>query len=197
MASTLLTRLDIETRSYHADADGVWLDVVAGAVSPDRYRALLVRIYGFEAPLEAALAYTPHVPTLIDLRRRARSGLLAQDLLALGMKPAQLSRLPQCMIAPFRGPAEALGWLYVHARGSHVHRSVRMQLLARMPALENASAYLGAAGGIDASWEELGRVLDTVAHTPLVAHQIVISGHDAFRCARDWLVDRELQACGA
>src|SRR5690348_7828038 len=116
MASTLLTRLDMETRSYHADADGVWLDVLAGTVTVERYRELLARVYGFEAPLEAALAYTPHLPTLIDLRRRMRSGLLAQDLLALGMKPAQLAMVQQCMIAPFRGAAEALGWLYVHAR---------------------------------------------------------------------------------
>ena len=156
-----------------------------------------MQAYGFEAPLEAALAYTPVLGSLIDLRRRSRSGFIAQDLLTLELHPGQVSMIPQCMIAPFRGVAEALGWIYVLERGSLVHRSVRGQLVARLPSVGDACTYLGAARAFEDSWDELGRTLESIAHVAAIEHQILSSAHDAFRRSADWFAAPQLQARGA
>src|ERR1044071_7421258 len=111
--SSMLNRLDMETRDQHAEVDGHWLDLMASGVTRDQYKALLTRVYGFEAPIESALAYKPHL-LVPDRRERTRSGLIAQDLLALGCTPGRITALPQCDdIGPFGDPAEALGWKYV------------------------------------------------------------------------------------
>src|SRR5678815_3980647 len=118
---TMLARLDAETRAYHVSADGLWRDLMEGSSTPATYMHHLVRVYGFEAPLEAALAYTPGLASVIDVRGRVRSGLTVRDLLALGISAARIAELPQCMLAPFATVAEALGWMYVSERSSVLH----------------------------------------------------------------------------
>ena len=51
--STMLARLDAATRDHHGDLDGYWLDLMAQGVTQEQYSSQLVRIYGFEAPLES------------------------------------------------------------------------------------------------------------------------------------------------
>ena len=160
-------------------------------MSPGRgvsdYRELLTLVYGFEAPLEAALAYTPHLGALIDLRGRYRSGLIVEDLLALGLKPSQLAHSPQCMIAPFRGPAEALGWMYVVHRSTQLHEALRRHVTSQHPELAPATAYLSAfEHSVGTRTLELAHTLDDIARTPQLRQQIVAAAHDAFRRALDW-----------
>ncbi|HEY5927923.1 MAG TPA: hypothetical protein VIV11_39825, partial [Kofleriaceae bacterium] len=57
----MLNRLDMETRDQHADVDGYWLDLMASGVTREQYMTVLTKIYGFEAPIESALAYTPQL----------------------------------------------------------------------------------------------------------------------------------------
>src|SRR5262249_21638157 len=87
--SKTLVRLNVETRCFHAIADAPWLELAAPGHRPTRleYVQQLVAAYGFDAPLEAALAYTPHLDGFVDLHRRFRSGLIAADLIALGVRP--------------------------------------------------------------------------------------------------------------
>src|SRR3569623_129988 len=94
--SAMLARLDAATRDSHAELDAYWLDLLAQGVTADRYREQLMRVYGIEAPLESALAYTPNF-VVADRRDLTRSGQIGQDLIALGMRPAAATRLPQCM----------------------------------------------------------------------------------------------------
>jgi heme oxygenase len=185
--SHMLIRLDLETRAYHPAADRAWLEVLDREVTPSEYAVRLMRVFGFEAPIEAALAYTPHLTTLVELRPRFRSGLIAQDLLVLGRKPGQLATLPQCMVAPFRGIAEGLGWLYVMERATLLHRAVRAWIITNRPDLEDATSYLSAYDGVvGMRREELGRLLDQFARTAAVQHQVLTAAHDAFRCALAW-----------
>src|SRR4051794_26032990 len=116
--SKTLVRIDVETRAFHREADAMWLELVAPGRTPSRFNYMhqLVAMYGFDAPLEAALAYTPHLATFLDVTRWFRSGHLAQDLLNIGLSPKAIADLRQCMIAPFASVAEACGWLYVHQR---------------------------------------------------------------------------------
>jgi heme oxygenase len=192
---TMLARLEVETRPYHASADGLWRDLMEGTVTPATYMHHLVRVYGFEAPLEAALAYTPGLPCVIDVRSRVRSGLIARDLLELGISAAKITELPQSMIAPFANVAEALGWMYVSERSSLLHEPVRRYLVARFPHLEGAMSYLGAAGA--ERWREFVDALEPYVRTRALQQQVANAARDAFRCALDWFRGREAVARGA
>ena len=184
--SAMLQRLDAATREHHAELDGYWLDLMTQGVTADAYAAQLVRLYGFEAPLESALAYTPRF-SVADRRDLSRSGMIAQDLISLGMRPATISRLPQCLtIVPFRDPLEALGWWYVSERSSQLYNAVKRHLVVRLPELASAVTFLASFDGIAAArWQQLGAVLDELSWKH--GTEPIIAAADAgFRCARAW-----------
>jgi heme oxygenase len=185
--STMLHQLDVETREHHAEVDGYWLDLMAAGVTRDHYRRLLTRLYGFESPLESAFAYTPHL-VIADRRERTRSGLLAQDLLALGITPAKLTALPQCQtIAPFNDPGEALGWKYVIERPTQMHGAIKRNLVTRVDDVANACRYLSAFDGVAAArWQQLGALLDDVSTRPGASDRILMGAKAAFSCMTEW-----------
>jgi heme oxygenase len=192
---TMLARLDVETRAYHPSADGLWRELMEGSSTPATYMHHLVRVYGFEAPLEAALAYTPGLASVIDVRGRVRSGLTVRDLLALGISAARIAELPQCMLAPFATVAEALGWMYVSERSSVLHEPVRRYLVARFPQLAGATSYLASGG--DHRLAEFADALEPYVRTRALQQQVLNGARDAFRCALDWFHGREAVARGA
>lgn len=180
-------RLNLETRAFHDAADEGWLRLLTSNVTRSDYLQRLVTTYGFEAPLEAAFAYTPNLRLFVDLRQRSRAGLLAQDLLALGMRAHELASLPQCLIAPFSGPIEALGWLYVSERATLLHERVRRHLVTRLPDAHDACAYLRAYDGVaNARWNELGHALDHAVRTEAHTSVLIAAATTAFRLMADW-----------
>ena len=185
--SRMLVRLNLETRAQHPEADYPWLELMSLDVTRGRYIDQLVATYGFEAPVEAAYALTPQLGEVIQLRQRSRSGYIVEDLLTLGLGPSKIARLPQCrQVAPFRDPAEALGWLYVLERATLLHEAVRNHISHRMPTV-SAWGYLSAYDSIASlRWQELGRALDDYAITPAASACIVAAARTAFACQRDW-----------
>ena len=184
--SRTLIQLNIATRPHHVAADAPWLDLMVPEVEPRDYIAHLVKVYGFEAPLEAAFRYTPGLGSLIDLRGRMRTGLLAQDLLRLGMSASQIAQLPQ-RFTTFTHAGVALGWMYVVERSTLLHGGVRRYLAQRLPEAACASSYVSAYDGTaGARWSELGAAFDAVAHSPSMTRQIVRAGNQGFRALRDW-----------
>jgi heme oxygenase len=180
-------RLDVETRPYHASVDAAWCELLADDVTDTGYASQLARVYGFEAPLEAVLAYTPNLALVIDIKRRLRAGFLAQDLVALDVPPVQIAQLPSARIEPFVDVAEALGWLYVLERATAIHPIVRKHLLEYRPELAVATAYLSTHdGSLGARWLELGDALDRVAEYPGKSERIMLAAFDGFRRAIDW-----------
>lgn len=187
----MLTRLDVETRELHAGVDSYWLDMMASGVTREHYRAQLVRAYGFEAPLESALVTTPHL-VLADRLDRTRSGLLAQDLIALGITPARLTALPQCRIASFDDPVEALGWKYVAERSTQLHAAIKRNIVQRVAHSANALAYLSAFDGIAAArWRSLGVLLDEIAARPLLGERLIGAAKAAFGSMGTWFRECE------
>jgi heme oxygenase len=184
---TMLTRLESDTREYHRDVDSHWLDLMAAGVTRDAYRDLLVRIYGFEAAVETALAYTPHL-VIGDRRERIRSGLIAQDLLALGVSRRKITDLPLCSsVASFADPAEALGWKYVIDRPTQLHGAIKRNVIARIDDVAHACSYLSACDGIAAArWQQFGVLVDDVAKRPGAADRMVAAAHQAFGAMRQW-----------
>ncbi len=187
----MIDRLNQETSVFHGDADRDLDTLFRPTVTVDEYRDYLIRAYGFEAPLESALSLSSALDMMLDLRGRARAGLIAQDLMRLGMRPSAVAELPLCLTVPqFRGTAEALGWMYVAERAALAHAIIRRHLMTCMPeAMVKASSYLQSAGGLlGTRWREFGAALDEIAQHPAVAERIVASANEAFRCQRRWSV---------
>src|SRR5438105_10937949 len=132
MPSWMLARLKRETELHHsaADADRSW--PLTPALTTPGYRDYLTRVFGFEAPLEAAFATLRGLGGLIDLRSRTSIRALRADLAALGI-PDPIA-IPLCRSIPaFRIPAEALGWMYVVERNALLHGTIRRHLDRRLP----------------------------------------------------------------
>jgi heme oxygenase len=186
----MIERLNEETRAHHADAEADFDVLFENETTARHYMMFLVKVYGFEAPLESTLAMTPNLELMIDLKERTKAGYLAQDLMALGLRPAQIAELPQCLTIPqFRGAAEALGWMYVVERTTLAHSVLRRHLLTRLPReMRNASNYFSAYTGVVGSrWRKFGTVLDDVARHPAIADRVVGAANDAFRGQRRWI----------
>ena len=182
--ANVLVHLNVETCAHHGVVDAFWL---APMTSQADYMQRLVRAYGFEAPLEAAIAYTPNLGDVLDLAPRFRAGLIAQDLMTLGLEPWQVSAIPQHMVAPFATAGEAIGWLYVHQRATLAHDAARREVLSRLPRLAPATSYLGAyAGTAGVHWDDFGMSLDRVAATVEAPQRIVSAAQEALRAAMKW-----------
>lgn len=164
-----LARLGQETRAHHPAADRAWLSLALDGATVDAYRAQLTRVYGFEAPLERAFRETPALRGVLDPTHRARSHLLARDLVGLGVAPVDLARIPTRFDPiPFLSAEEALGWMYVVERSTLVHDIVRRSVAA----MTGACAYLSA-GPVASRWFELGRAVERVATTARAFAKIV------------------------
>jgi len=192
LASTALVRLNFETRAHHAGADRFWKTLCVPGVTQHDYQERLAAVYGFAAPFEAACAYTPGLRDTLDLRARFRAGLVAQDLLSLGLTPSQVSAVPHCFpLAPFSTTVEALGWMYVVERETLLHDSVRRFLAVELPDARGALSYLSAyRDHAGARWQELGRILDRAAPDDRAREELVIAAHTGFRCLIDWRLQR-------
>jgi heme oxygenase len=184
--SRTLIHLNVVTREHHAAADAPWLDLMGATVEKQAYASHLIRVYGFEAPLEAAFRYTPGLAVLLDLRVRTRAGLIVQDLMRLGLGPARIAQLEQ-RFATFSTAAEALGWMYVAERSTLLHGAVRRYLALRIPEAADALSYLSAYDGVAAArWSDLGNALDAVAEVPSVKRQLLRATHEGFLALCEW-----------
>jgi heme oxygenase len=181
----LLRRLNKATRHWHADADEPWLQLLRPDVTKPAYVEQLVRMYGFEAALEGACQYTPHLALAIESRHFRRAGLLAQDVLALGVTPVELARVPQCFaITPFKDVPEAMGWLYVVERTTLLHDQIRRHLVQRVPEAAHACAYFSMFDAAGAGpWQAFGRTLDRFT---AASRQVVDAANTGFECMVRW-----------
>ena len=190
----MLVRLNEETQPHHAEADAdVDRFLFRPNVTAEDYRLYLSRLYGFLVPLEASLAMAPGLDESIDVRLRAKSALVVHDLMALGMSMSEVNDLPQCQSIPaFRGPAAALGWMYVIERPLLASAVIRGHLATFLRAeMAYASSYLACyAGQVGTMWRELGEAMDRVAYTQSVADRIVMSAHEAFRTNHKFRTDQ-------
>jgi heme oxygenase len=184
--SGMLARLSRETAHYHQVADNARLAIL-GAADPARYAGFLIRIYGFEAPLEAALLMTPGLDEWFDLRGRGHLRLLRADLQSLGV--GDPNQLPRCStISPFRHPAEALGWVYVAQRNTLLHGIIERQLRGPLSELlKIAGSYLaGQQRSNGLRLRDLGAAMDGVATSLASSDRIVAGAKAAFRAQHGW-----------
>jgi heme oxygenase len=187
--ASLLTKLNLATRHLHAEVDDPWLVLLRRDVNMAEYSAQLVRTYGLIAPFESACRYTPGVAPLLDYRQLLRAGLIARDLLALGLSASQVAMIPTCpAITVFRDSSEALGWLYVIERSTLLQEGVRRHLVTNLPSVAHACSYLNAfEGHVGENWLAFGRLLDRLVDGDHHERDVLTAAEAAFRHARDWL----------
>jgi len=181
--SIMLLRLKRETAVHHATADNDRLSILGASAEATTYSAFLSRIFGFESPIESALAMIEGLDELVDLRARSHIRLLRADLQALGTIDA--SQLQRCsMASPPRQAPEALGWMYTVERNTLSHGVIERHLRSRLPAVMRvAGSYLSAqTKSTGARFRELGVAMDRVANSPAIAERIVNAARTAFRC---------------
>lgn len=180
----MFLRLGLETQAHQSVADADRLALME-VVSPEAYRAHLARVFGFEAPVEMALASAGD-PALV--RARVKSHWLRRDLEALGMTPTELDVLPRCAVK-LTSPLQALGWLFVVERQTLLAGLIRRQLEHRF-GHELPVSYLAAYGDTPgARFRALGEALDEHgAKEPLNPTLIVAAATEAFRCQHQWYV---------
>src|SRR5262249_52275004 len=89
---TLMSRLNAATAALRDDRE-----LLAGRVSWLDYRLYLVRMYGFHAPIEHALAgFRPLATVVADATlRNHKTALIAHDLIALGADRRDLLQAPR------------------------------------------------------------------------------------------------------
>lgn len=199
-SSRLLLRLSLATREAHADVDDRWLDLLSPNVALSDYLTQLVRVYGLVAPFESACRYTRGIGAHLDVRQLSRAGLIAKDLLNLGLSPTQVSSVPSCpSITTFQSVQEAFGWLYVIERSTLLQDGIRRHLLRHLPNVEHAVAYLAAYDGRVADhWLTFGRLLDEVGATEESSAEVLAATHEGFAAARVWFnPHKEARGSGA
>jgi heme oxygenase len=185
----MVARLDDDTRGHRAETDRDLDHLFAPDTIAPHYLLFLMRAYGFEAPLECAFAGTAGLDVMLDLRLRAKAGLIAADLLALGLRPPEVADLPQCLSVPqFRGVAEAIGWLYMIERQTLLHGVLHRHLATRLPQVTGAGSYLSCYESVAGRrWSELSAVIDRVATTRALEDRIIAAAHAAYLCHRRWV----------
>ena len=182
----MLIRLALETRAHHPWADEDRLRLM-DATSRADYRAYLVRLYGFEAPVESALARMTEVdPELV--RDRFKVDRLRDDLVALGLNQEVIDWIPRVPSVNIRSGAQAMGWLYVLERSTLLSGLVRrhVQRTLGVEQLGGALHYLSTAAP-GARFRELGEALCRSArrYTP---RAIIAAANEAFRAQRQWML---------
>jgi heme oxygenase len=183
MPSWMLSRLKRETQSLHHAANADRLQPIR---DQDGYVRYLERIWGFEAPVEAAFARTSGLREVIDLRGRTQIKLLRSDLSSLGMRMP--SSLPCCRNIPALSIAEALGWMYAVEHDALHHGQVKTQLEKRIPhVIASANSYLaGGERSAAARLSKLGIALDGVARDSTLVARIIDGAKRAFTFQRQW-----------
>jgi heme oxygenase len=183
-----LARLDRETAAFHAEANRGWHRLLHDhAATRDDYIHQLTVTYGFESAFETACSCTPGLGQVVDLRGRWRSGLVVQDLLALGCPPGDIPLIPCSLMAPFQDAAEALAWMYVVERPTLIHNEIRDELTSRFVDLARAMTYLTAYEGTTSRRRsELGIALDQLCVSDRICRRLIDAARAAFHAMIAW-----------
>lgn len=179
-------RLNLDTREHHAAADEGWAFLRQLRIRRRDYIEQLIVTYGFESSVESAFAYTTGLRALLDLRERARAGLIAQDLITAGMSAQEVAQLPQYPLLGFDSVLEALGWMYVTERAT-LHFDALRRWLLRALGPATPTAYLRAYEGVGSSrWSQFGRVLDAQCSAEAAMEQVISGARRGFQALARW-----------
>jgi heme oxygenase len=168
----MLSQLFTESRMHQSIADTDAADLMRAG-----YATYLVRRYGFEAPLESAIAVTPGIADVIDVQSFRQTRMIVDDLVELGMPLQRVLEIPHADVRAFRDVRDALGWLYVSDRSAATHDL----LVRRMPKRTVKWTRDGVAARL-----AVGDALDAIAQTELDELRIIDAAITAFDRLHRW-----------
>ena len=187
LRSAALARLTLETQSAHAAVDEALLAQLEFPTAA-AYRRFLCMLFGFQAPLEAALAMTPQID-LGFLDARSKAGYIANDLLALGLTRNDFQLLAHRQSIPaFANVAQALGWMYATERLMLHVEALRIRLSAEMPVvLTLAHQFISVYENIgEIRWRQYGIALDRCTRTHSI-EDIVAGARASMASLQQWV----------
>ena len=159
--------------------------VAAGRIDAAGYRRLLLRLYGFYLPFEAAAGLDP-----------LRSGWLASDLAVLDTPQWQFAEAGFCSALPRLDSAEAvLGAMYVVEGSALGGRGLARHLADLTGAGSLAGRRFFASDGADTgrAWRAFADRLRLVPHNPAIQRTVVAAAVATFCCFETWLNGWEAQ----
>lgn len=166
------------------------LDLLAPDLSPERYRRILERFFGFYAPIEAGLARVASAGPALGLPLRARTGLIVSDLFSLGLSPPEVAGLPRCADLPrLSCPEEVAGCLYVLEGACLGGRVIAPALREQLGVAQGsgASFFTGDAEGTPARWSAFLEWLEGLVRAGAPAGEIVASARATFLAFALWV----------
>jgi heme oxygenase len=159
---------------------------LAEVTTPAEYRAALLHIHGFIAPIERMLERA-RIDEFVDLQKRRKAHLLLNDLAAMGMSS---NELPVCETVPdLVDPTSALGWMFFVERSTLFHDAAFHRLAHVIPkTMRNASSYLKCyVGRAGANWRAFGARIYHVAGTSAERELVLKAAANAMACHEGWL----------
>jgi heme oxygenase len=162
-----------------------------GSIDLPAYRALLARLYGFHAPLEALFAASPWADD-VDLRDvlAPRAERLRQDLRELGVGEGDVERLPMAgadMLPDLGSYGAFIGCVYVRA-GSTLGARLLSRALDPLFGLGNplGRGFLAGGDGADLQWRAACAAVDKAARD---GHfdAMLLGAHATFSALEGWL----------
>lgn len=186
MSGSLHARLRAATAGAHAALERD-LDWEARVATPRSYRDLLARLRGFHAAYERAIGAALGDEAFLAPRRRLAR--LDADLRHLGLGPAAIRDLPVPEPVALRGPAEALGALYV-LEGSTLGGQVigrRIGELHGFDAARGCAYYRARGASVGPMWSAFRARLETLAGDPAAEVAALAAGIATFDALRRWL----------
>ncbi len=163
--------------------------LAAGELTRHGYRALLGRLYGFHAPLEATLAAAlgaEQGALAPDGWRRAH--LLHSDLSHLGASARDIDELPIVGAAPPQSRAAAIGRLYVMEGSTLGGRVLARGLDGMLPegSMDGRRFLRGGTAPNHARWAAVCAEIDDCGATEPNMAEMIASAHECFATFDLW-----------
>ena len=189
-ATTFLARLKDATRPHH-EATETTVDLGNRAKTAEGYRNLLGRFLGFYEPAEARLAHVLGDLPSLDFDRRRKTGLLRDDLHALGLDDAALEALPRYSgLSKIDDLGDALGSMYVlegaTLGGQYVAKHVE-SVLGVAPG-RGCSFFSSYGADVGPMWKAFREVLTQSADTAPMQDRVIASASDTFEHFNEWFL---------
>ena len=185
---SLRQRLKRETTVVHQHLEAQ-LGLLDPRLDVQRYRRVLETFYGFYVPVEIDVARLAAAQVTLGFPLRARAQLIERDLLALGLSPTDLARLPRCSDRPELSCVEDLaGCLYV-LEGACLGGQVLTRLLHRHLGLTKGSGAAFFAGDEERTlprWSLVVAWLDELPRIGASSTKIISAATATFNAFARW-----------
>jgi heme oxygenase len=182
----LLPSLKRATHDLHSQIERSVRFLEMGASVSD-YRAYLLQLFGYLAPLESHLPSVCGDAPALELESRRKAALIVNDLVQLGWDEHEIDQIERCEHLPrVDGLQRALGCLYVLEGSTLGGRFIEHRLSQlHQDRLLGATSYLRCYGSKTGErWRAFGAALDAYATTP---HEILGGARDTFSTLHAWL----------